>query len=104
MNLLKTLNRKQRRQFNKLDKQEQIKIVAQQINEKTSKTTQEHIAKAFVDGTLTAYKLLGDRYLERYESAQTENDFKELMDDLFKEVKRKIDIYNERFKESEDKA
>ena len=64
---LRSLNRKQRRQFNKLDEDEKKDILAAEVAKKINESAGKEISKAFVKGTIFANKLLYDHYLTKWD-------------------------------------
>ena len=66
-NFLRSLNRKKRRQFDKLDKEEKEQIIAHEITQKINESAGKEISKAFVKGAIFANKLLYDHYLTKWD-------------------------------------
>lgn len=66
-NFLRSLNRKQRRQFNKLDTDEKEDILAAEVAKKINESAGKEISKAFVKGAIFANKLLYDHYLIKWD-------------------------------------
>lgn len=66
-NFLRSLNRKQRRQFNKLDTDEKKDILAAEVAKKINESAGKEISKAFVKGAIFANKLLYDHYLTKWD-------------------------------------
>lgn len=64
---LRSLNRKQRRQFNKLDTDEKKDILAAEVAKKINESAGKEISKAFVKGAIFANKLLYDHYLTKWD-------------------------------------
>lgn len=64
---LGSLNRKQRRQFNKLDTDEKKDILAAEVAKKINESAGKEISKAFVKGAIFANKLLYDHYLTKWD-------------------------------------
>lgn len=94
MSFFKKLNRKQRRQFDKLDKEEKKEIIAHEINEKVKASTQRMIATAFADGHLFCSKMLYEKYFERYKSAKQREKAK-IADEIMAEISVGYNKYNE---------
>lgn len=66
-NFLRSLNRKQKRKFDKLDKEEKEQIIAHEITQKINESAGKEISKAFVKGAIFANKLLYDHYLTKWD-------------------------------------
>lgn len=66
---LRSLNRKQRRQFNKLDTDEKKDILAAEVAKKINESVGKEIARAFVKGSIFANKVLYDNHLAEWDSA-----------------------------------
>lgn len=66
-NFLGSLNRKRRRQFNKLDTDEKKDILAAEVAKKINESAGKEISKAFVKGAIFANKLLYDHYLTKWD-------------------------------------
>lgn len=70
MNFFKKLNRKQRRQFDKLKQEEKNQIIAHEISEKIKETTQKQIALSFIRGTEWVNKMYYEKYVVAWDSAK----------------------------------
>lgn len=85
-NFLRSLNRKQRRQFNKLDTDEKKDILAAEVAQKINESAGKEISKAFVKGAIFANKLLYDHHLTGWEEASPEKKM-EIAEALVAEIK-----------------
>lgn len=101
-NFLRSLNRKQRRQFNKLDAEEKKEIVAADIAKKINEAAGEKISDAFVQGAIYANKLLYDHHLTGWDEASPEKKM-EIAVALVGEIKLHRDKANEMFPEDNQK-
>lgn len=70
MSFFSKLNRKQRRQFDKLKKEEKNQIIAHEISEKIKETTQKQIALSFVRGTEWVNKTYYEKYVVAWDAAK----------------------------------
>lgn len=93
MSFLRGLNRKQRRQFNKLEKDEKMQLLSHEMSEKYREMLNKEVAKSFIDGILFESKLLYDRYLNDYfnEEDQTKKD--ELVQKMIENVRSDYEKY-----------
>lgn len=64
---LRSLNRKQRRQFDKLDSEEKKEIIAADIAKKINESAGKQISKAFIQGAIFGNKVLYEHYLTNWD-------------------------------------
>lgn len=98
-NFLRSLNRKQRRQFNKLDEDEKKEILVAEVAKKINETAGKKISDAFVQGAIYANKLLYDHHLTGWDEASPEKKM-EMAVALVAEIKLHRDKANEMFPEN----
>lgn len=98
---LGNLNRKQRRQFNKLDEDEKKEILIAEVAKKVNETAGKKISDAFVQGAIYANKLLYDHHLTGWEEASPEKKM-EIATALVAEIKLHRDKANEMFPEDKE--
>ena len=70
MSFFSKLNRKQRRQFDKLEQEEKNRIIAHEISEKIKETTQKQIALSFIRGTEWVNKMYYEKYVVSWDAAK----------------------------------
>ena len=95
VSFLSRLNRKSRRQFDNLSKEEKKDIISKEINEKIKETINKEVAMAFADGFLFASKMLYDKYFQNWSSAKY-NDKHKIAKELMKEIEENTEKYNNR--------
>lgn len=93
MNFFKKLNRKQRREFDKLEKDKKIEIISHEINEKIKGERNKIVAKAFADGFIFANKMFFDKYFKDWDklSEEGKSNIAEL---IALDVKKSVERYN----------
>ena len=94
MSVFRKLNRKQKHEFNKLDKQKQIDIVTNEITSQSRKKRSEVVARAFIDGYLFASYMLYEHHLKNFENA-SDLERKQIMVDIVAEIAKNNDKYKE---------
>lgn len=99
---LRSLNRKQRRQFDKLDTDEKKDILVAEVAKKINEAAGKKISDAFVQGVIYANKLLYDHHLTDWETASPEKKM-EIAVALVAEIKLHRDKANEMFPEDNQK-
>lgn len=100
MSFFRKLNRKQRRQFDKLEQEEKNQIIAREISEKIKETSQKQIAVSFIKGTIWANKILYDKYVTAWDAANY-NDKRKVAKELIDEIRMRYE--NSIKKENETK-
>lgn len=70
MSFFSKLNRKQRRQFDKLEQEEKNRIIAHEISEKIKETTQKQIGLSFIRGTEWVNKMYYEKYVVAWDAAK----------------------------------
>ena len=101
MGFLRGLNRKKRRQFDKLEQEEKKQIVAHEILEKIKETTQKQISSSFVKGVIWANKILYEKYVTAWDEAKYEEKRK-VAKELIEEIRMHYEKAVERDKSKEN--
>lgn len=102
MSFLRGLNRKQRRQFDKLHDEEKKQIVAHEISEKIKDTTQKQIGMAFAQGVMWGNKLLYDKYVTQWDSSKYNGKHK-IAKELVEEIRMHYEKGNKVFPNLKDR-
>lgn len=100
MSFLRGLNRKQRRLFNKVEKDEKIQILSHEMSEKYREMLNKEVSKSFIDGLLFASKLLYDRYLNDYFNEEDQAKKDELVQKMIENVRSDYEKYLNRIGEA----
>lgn len=103
-NFLRSLNRKQRRQFNKLDTDEKKDILAAEVAKKINESAGKQISKAFIQGAIFGNKVLYEHYLTNWDiidDAQKLRVANELADEIKEHYQKALEMFPEDTK-SED--
>ena len=85
-NFLRSLNRKQRRQFDKLDTDEKKDILVAEVAKKINESAGKEISKAFVKGAIFANKIIYDNHLTEWDNADSQKKL-EIAEALVAEIK-----------------
>lgn len=93
MSFFRKLNRKQRRQFDKLDKNEQKQVIATEINKAVSDVTKKQIANAFLRGVAWENKLLYEKFVTKWDAAKY-NEKRNVGKELVEYIRNHYDKYN----------
>ena len=93
MSIFKKMNRKQRRQFDKLEQEEKNRIIAHEISEKIKETTQKQIALSFIRGT--------EKYVLSWDAAKYDSKRK-VAKELIEEIRMHYEKAVERDKAKEN--
>lgn len=99
MNFFKNLNRKQRRQFDKLEQEEKNKIIAHDIAEKFKEVGERQIAVAFVKGVVHANEMLYEKYVTAWDAAKYEEKRK-----VAKQLVEEIRMHHQKYLETQQNA
>lgn len=92
MSIIKNFNRKDRRKFNKLSKEEKDQIVQYDINEKVNEAISKEVPKVFSRGVLFANQFLYEKYLlPRSKASGKEKE--RITKELFAEIEKRAEIY-----------
>lgn len=111
MNIFKNMNRKQKREFEKMPREKQMEMFAFEMDKHYNEMAQEHITKSFYHGTLAAFHTLYDNYVKEIIEEKdkiTADMFNEKIAALIVVISKYNDKYIEEFpiennKESENK-
>lgn len=95
MSFLRSLNRKKRRQFDKLEQDEKNQIIAHEISEKMKETTQKQIGVAFVKGVVQANEMLYKKYVTAWDAAKYDEKRK-----VAKQLVEEIRMHHQKFVEN----
>ena len=101
MSFLRGLNRKKRRQFDKLEQEEKNRIIAHEISEKIKETTQKQIALSFIRGTEWVNKMYYEKYVVAWDSAKYDAKRK-VAKELIEEIRMHYEKTVERDKSKEN--
>lgn len=101
MSFFRNLDRKQKRQFNKLNKKDQQETVAAALQEKYSNVLQREVSKAFVRGVMFGNNTLYDKFVTKWDAAKYD-DKRKVAKELVEEIRQHHDKYVQMF-ESESK-
>lgn len=99
MSFFRGLNRKKRRQFDKLEQEEKNQIIAHEISQKVSETTQKQIAVAFVKGVVQANEMLYEKYVTAWDAAKYEEKRK-----VAKQLVEEIRMHHQKYLETQQNA
>lgn len=99
MSFLRGLNRKKRRQFDKLEQEEKNKIIAHEISEKIKETTQKQIGVAFVKGVVQANEMLYEKYVTAWDAAKYDEKRK-----VAKQLIEEIRMHHQKYLETQQNA
>ena len=99
MSFFSKLNRKQRRQFDRLEQEEKNRIIAHEISEKIKETTQKQIGVAFVKGVAQANEILYNKYFTEWDAAKYDEKRK-----VAKQLVEEIRMHHEKFVETQKSA
>lgn len=99
MSFLRGLNRKKRRQFDRLEQEEKNRIIAHEISEKIKETTQKQIGVAFVKGVAQANEILYNKYVTAWDAAKYDEKRK-----VAKQLVEEIRMHHEKFVETQKSA
>lgn len=97
-NFLRSLNRKQRRQFDKLGAEEKKEIIAADIAKKINEAAGEKISDAFIQGSIFGNKVLYEHYLTNWDildDAQKLRVANELADEIKEHYQRALVMFPE---------
>lgn len=95
---LRSLNRKKRRQFNKLGAEEKKEIIAADIAKKISESAGKQISKAFVQGAIFANKVLYEHYLTEWDKIDDSTKLRvanELADEIKEHYQKALEMFPE---------
>lgn len=95
---LRSLNRKKRRQFDKLDSEEKKEIIAAEIAKKINAAAGEKISDAFIQGSIFGNKVLYEHYLTNWDTlddAQKLRVANELADEIKEHYQRALVMFPE---------
>lgn len=95
MGILRSLNRKNRRKFEKLEQEEKNRIIAHEISEKMKETTQKQIGVAFVKGVVQANEMLYEKYVTDWDTAKYDEKRK-----VAKQLVEEIRMHHKKFVEN----
>lgn len=96
-NFFKKMNREQKRQFDKLSKEQQLDIFAAEINKQNLKVFEKEIQMSIYRGFLIACNFLYEKYVDKYLQLDPENDGEQmakLVGECFAEIARINETYN----------
>lgn len=97
-NLFKDMNRKQRRSFNKLNVDEKETTLWMEMQRVLSEHNTKITSNAFVNGYLSAFPFLYNKYLVDYDFLNDEAQA-EVCKNLIAEICKGNDVYNKKFVE-----
>lgn len=103
MSIFKKMNRKQRRQFDKLNQEEKNQIIAHEISEKIKETTQKQIALSFIRGTEWVNKIYYEKYVLSWDAAKYDSKRKKVAKELIEEIRMHYEKAVERGKTKDNK-
>lgn len=95
---LRSLNRKQRRQFNKLDTDEKKDILAAEVAKKINESAGKQISKAFVHGAIFGNKILYEHYLTNWDIIDDAKKLRvanELADEIKEHYQKALEMFPE---------
>lgn len=101
MNFFRKLNKKQRRQFDKLKKEEKDQIISKEINDKVREKLNQEVAIAFADGFLFANNMIYEKYFDRWSKAKY-NDKHKIAKEMIEEIEKNREKYLERHNLNKD--
>ena len=99
MSFLRGLNRKKRRQFDKLEQEEKNQIIAHDIAEKFKEVGERQIAVAFVKGVVHANEMLYEKYVTAWDAAKYEEKRK-----VAKQLVEEIRMHHQKYLETQQNA
>lgn len=99
MSFFRKLNRKQRRQFDKLEQEEKNQIIAHEISQKVSETIQKQIYIASVNGVIHGNELLYKKYVTAWDAAKYEEKRK-----IAKQLIEEIRMHHQKYIENQKNA
>lgn len=99
MSFLRGLNRKKRRQFDKLEQEEKNQIIAHDIAEKFKEVGERQIAVAFVKGVVHANEMLYEKYVTAWDAAKYEEKRK-----VAKQLVEEIRMHHQKYLETQKNA
>lgn len=99
MGILRSLNRKNRRKFEKLEQEEKNKIIAHDIAEKFKEVGERQIAVAFVKGVVHANEMLYEKYVTAWDAAKYEEKRK-----VAKQLVEEIRMHHQKYLEAQQNA
>ena len=99
MGILRSLNRKNRRKFEKLEQEEKNQIIAHEISEKIKATTQKQIGVAFVKGVVQANEMLYEKYVTAWDAAKYDEKRK-----VAKQLVEEIRLHHQKYIETQQNA
>lgn len=101
MSFFRNMNRKQKRAFDRLGKNEQLEIFTHELNKNVKAERNKAVSLAFIDGILCEADLLYDKYFEKWRNS-TPSERDEVVKNLMEEIKKGHDKYVERHVKKEE--
>lgn len=99
MGILRSLSRKKRRQFDKLEQEEKNQIIAHDIAEKFKEVGERQIAVAFVKGVVHANEMLYEKYVTAWDAAKYDEKRK-----VAKQLVEEIRLHHQKYLETHKNA
>lgn len=97
MSFFRNMNRKTRREFSKMNNEQKETIISEELNGKIKDAVSAKIANSFINGVITANHLLYEKYVEKIENSENQEEIAKLMIALIDEIKSNNDKYNQKF-------
>ena len=91
MSIIRKINRKQKKAYNKASNLEKAQIIKSQIDDKIIDTVNKNIADSFVLGATSTYKILAENYVIELLETKDEDRQQELISALLAEI---MTVYN----------
>lgn len=100
MELFKNMNRKKRREFEKLTNEQKVELAVNEIKQNLAREQAAKASVLFLDGGLYVCKVFQNDYLDKI----TDDNKDEIIERLIADIMERCKKYDERFPQKEDKV
>lgn len=100
MNIFKNMNKKQKKEFEKMPREQQMEMFAFEMNKEFNELAQSYITKSFYQGTLSAFHMLYENYVKELVNKKDElstEEFTIIVAKIIAVVSKYNDNYLEQF-------